>query len=504
MSQNFCLPPANPLPAGERSSKNMPIPLSRSSVLPDFPIDYLPPVIADYAKAVADNLQVRIDMPAAYALAVLALCCQQKARIRVTTTWAEELNLYVCIVADPPELKSPVFNQMIEPVKLYTAEYNKAHAAEIKTALDIRDSLITQKNALKGKPGKENEIRRLNEQIEKIDVPHFMKLITTDSTNEALVEMMDENDGSVGIMCDEGGIFDVAGGLYSYNVSNINVYLNGYDGQSIIVNRKTRNIGIPRATMTIGVFCQKSVLANIMSNRNFTGKGLTQRFIYCLPNSKVGTRKVRDVNANSFADAQNAYYQLIYSLLKLPNTDKYTYIQFTPEARQIFADYYSVIESRLAKGGEYEDNHDYFGKFAGRVLRFAGLLHLAKYQDISKPVEIETVASAITLSEYFAEQTKNVLGYEKYNDNAEQLLDKLEQMCRKKHIDTLTVRDINKVMRNRLSRDELSEAFEELEMKNYMMHIMPEKSRYNNRSLGASQLNPDWLRYRGITIGQNN
>ena len=291
---NVIVPDVSSLAGTVPQKKNMPVPLSRPCILPEFPIDYLPPVIADYAKAVADNLQVRVDMPATYALSVLALCCQQKAKIRVTTTWTEGLTLYVCIVADPSELKSPTFDHMIEPVRIYVSECNKAHAAEIKTALDIRDSLIAQKNALKGKSGKENEIRKLNEQIEKMEVPHFMQLITTDSTNEALIELLEENNGAVGVMCDEGGIFDVAGGLYSDSQSNINVYLNAYDGQSIIVNRKTLGLNIPRATMAVGVCCQNSVLANIMSKRNFTGKGLTQRFIYCLPDSRVGTRHLKE------------------------------------------------------------------------------------------------------------------------------------------------------------------------------------------------------------------
>lgn len=495
--------PAPPYyPQENTTGSNTLPPLNSASILPEFPVEYLPPVIRDYVKAVAENLQVCVDMPATYALAVLALCCQQKARIRATSTWAEELNLYVCIVAEPSEMKSPVFNCMISPVKAYVEEYNKVHAAEIATALDIRDSLISQKNQLKGKKGKENEIRRLNEEINKMDIPHFMRLMTTDSTNEALIEMMEENEGSVGIMCDEGGIFEVAGGLYSDNQSNINCYLCAYDGQSITVNRKTRNLHVPRATMTIGIFCQPKVLADIMSNSSFTGKGLTQRFIYCMPDSMIGRRRFSDRNAAALAEKQKAYNELIYDLLKLPATGKEVCLKLSPEATEAFASYYSVIESRLAKGSEYEDFRDYFGKFAGRTLRLAGLLHMAKYKDIERPVDMETMASAYVLSEYFAEQTKMVLGYDNYNALAVKLLEKLTEMCRKKKTDTLTMRDINKNMRSRMSKEQLAEAIEELEIKHYITHIMPEKSRYNNRSLGSYKVSTAWLAQQNVTIGQ--
>ena len=68
----------------------------------------------------------------------------------------------------------------------------------------------------------------------------------------------------------------------------------------------------------------------------------------------------------------------------------------------------------MSKCGEYEDFHDYFGKFAGRTLRIAGLIHLAKYMDINRLVDLESVTSAYVIMEYFAEQTKMVLGYENY------------------------------------------------------------------------------------------
>lgn len=421
-------------------NNKMPVPLNRANIPPRFPVEYLPPVIEDFVNAVSENFKVYPEMPAAYSLAILSLCCQQKARIRATVTWAEELNLYVCIVAVPSEIKSPVFNTMIEPVREYVADYNKEHTAEIAN----------------------------------MESTHLLRLITTDSTNEALIEMMEENNGSVGIMCDEGGIFQVAGGLYSDSQSNINCYLCGYDGQGIFVNRKTRNIDIPRATITMGVFCQKKVLADIMSNTSFTGKGLTQRFMYCMPESKVGSRTLIEPSPQKFIEARNA-----------------------------FAGYYSVIEGRMSKGGEYDDFHDYFGKLAGRTLRIAGLIHLAKYMDVNRPVDLETMTSAYVIMEYFAEQTKMVLGYENYNVSAEKLLEKLVDMCRKKHMDLLTVREINKKVRSCLSKEQFDDAVEELEIKGYIMHIMPEKNRYNNRNLGSYQVNRAWLNSKRVTIGQN-
>jgi len=49
-----------------------------TSKLPAFPVDCLPPVLRDMAAAVAENIQVAVDMPAVAELAVCALCLQGK------------------------------------------------------------------------------------------------------------------------------------------------------------------------------------------------------------------------------------------------------------------------------------------------------------------------------------------------------------------------------------------------------------------------------------------
>lgn len=270
--------------------------------MPRFPVEYLPPVIADFVKAISENLKAYPEMPAAYSLAVLSLCCQQKARIRATITWAEELNLHICIVADPLEMKSPVFNTMIEPVRKYMADCNKAHTSEIAALNDIRDSLILQKNQLKGKRENEDEICRLNEEIASMESAHLLRLITTDSTNEALIEMMEENNGSVGI------------------------------------------------------FCQKKVLADIMSSNSFTEKGLTQRFMYCMPESRVGTRTLIEPSPQKFIEAKKKYSILVKKLLAMPMTSKNVYLNFTSKARNAFAGYYSKIITENVDKDKIFDN----------------------------------------------------------------------------------------------------------------------------------------------------
>ena len=475
----------------------LPLPLRPPDRTPDFPIKYLPTAIQNYVNLISEEIMVSPDMAATYSLAILSLCCQQKAKIRFSDTWTEELNLYVCIIADPSEGKSPVFKAMIRPVNEYVQQYNQAHAMEIQNNIDIRESLIMKKNNAKKKGGSPDEIRKINQEIAKIQEMHALRLMTTDSTNEALTDLLQEQAGKIGIMYDEGGIFDVAAGLYSENNSNINTYLCAYDGQSIFVDRITRCVEIPRATLTVGIFAQYKVLSSLLSNASFTGKGLTQRFIYCLPESRIGTRSLSPMQqpekSIEFRQAETAYRQLIHALLKLPATEQNTCLTLTKESRILFADYYNTIESRLGKGGEFEEYRDYFGKSAGRTLRIAGLLHLAECQDIHKPVDGNTMLHAIFLSEYFISQTMKILGCDKYNTDTDFVLEKLIKRCKKENTNTISVRQINKDIRNRLSEERLTDALLELEKHNYIQFYMPPKNQYNGRSKGFYTINPHCL-----------
>ena len=102
------------------------------SKLPVFPVDKLPPVLREFVKAVAENLQVPIDMPAASALAIVSACAQGKFVVNVKPGWTEQLNLYIVVIARPSERKSPTLRVVAKPLYQYSKEENKRREPEIK------------------------------------------------------------------------------------------------------------------------------------------------------------------------------------------------------------------------------------------------------------------------------------------------------------------------------------------------------------------------------------
>ena len=100
---------------------------------------------------------------------------------------------------------------------------------------------------------------------------------------------------------------------------------------------------------------------------------------------------------------------------------------------------------------------------------------------------------AIFLSEYFISQTMKILGCDKYNTDTDFVLEKLIKRCKKENTNTLSVRQINKDIRNRLSEERLTDALLELEKHNYIQFYMPPKNQYNGRSKGFYMINPHCL-----------
>ena len=390
-----------------------PIPFTQHT-LPTFPVDAFPPAIRDYVLAVAETTQTPVDMAATAALAVLALCQQGKYRIKGKDDWIEPLNLFTVIVAEPSERKSAVISHMAGAVHRYEAAYNQLHAAAVeRSRMEKRILERQQKNledqVLKGKAQME-DLQDVAMQLANFREVMPMRLYVDDVTTEKLTSVLAENNGTAAIVSAEGGIFDMLAGIYTKNV-NIDVFLKGHSGDDIRVDRVGRSSeSISHPALTVLLAVQPSVLSGIMSNGTFRGRGLTARFMYCMPQSRVGDRKYR---TQPIPDkVSHCYEVLIRNLLneETPKTPELIYL--SPEADKLLEDFACEIESKLKT--EYADIPDWAGKLVGAVLRISGLLCRASnatcvdFLDIpdSMVVSEEEMSGAIAIGRYFTEHSR--------------------------------------------------------------------------------------------------
>ncbi len=325
-----------------------PIPFEKAN-LPSFPTEALPKVVRDYVAAVAESTQTPVDMSASAALAILALCEQGKFRIRGKSDWVEPLNLFVVVVAEPSERKSAVINLMTRPVNAFEAEYNRQNAAELETNKMNKRILERRQRALEDKAAKgkaeEGEIAELAKKLADYKEKSPLRLYVDDVTTEKLTSVLADGNGKAAIVSAEGGIFDMLSGLYSKNV-NIDVMLKGYSGDSIRVDRIGRNSeSVMNPALTILLAVQPNVLSGVMQNGTFRGRGLTARFLYCMPRSIVGNRRYRTEPIPT--DVARQYDLLIRNLLEEEQEGEPEEINLSPEADNLLESFSCEVESNL-------------------------------------------------------------------------------------------------------------------------------------------------------------
>ncbi|MFF3841260.1 DUF3987 domain-containing protein [Streptomyces sp. NPDC001930] len=395
-----------------------PIPLDRQPKLPPFPVHALPGWVSEFVVALAEETQTPVDLAGALALSVLATAAGGRAVVQVRGRWHEPTNLFVVVALGPANRKSAVFSAMTAP--LYEAENTLVEGSNLtiveaevtaRMAREAADKAAAQAAKAEG-PERDNLVAEaigLAQTAESLTVPTRPRLLADDATPETVTTLLAEQGGRLAVMSAEGGIFDIIAGRYS-GVPNMEVFLKGHAGDRLRVDRRTRQEFIEAPALTMGLAVQPSVLEDIGKNRGFDGRGLLARFLYCLPESLVGYRKI---DPDPVPPAVGATYERnVFALtLKLAEWTDPLVVQVGPEGDAALVAYAERIEPQLrAKGGRLGHIGKWAGKVIGATARIAGLLHLADHIDggINTPISAATMQSAIDLADYFTAHALSV------------------------------------------------------------------------------------------------
>lgn len=390
-----------------------PTPLTARRLLPPFPVDTLPPWLADQVLAVAEFTQTPLDLPGCLALAALSTAAGGRAVLEVRPGWREPLNLYTVVAMPPGSRKSAVFAAMTDP--LLDAERvlieqtrpliveatlakrmaerdaeRRAHdAADATDAQARRDALATAADAALG--------------VHAVRVPTLPRLVADDITSEAAASLLAEQGGRLAVLSAEGGVFSTIAGRYSSGVPSLEVFLKGHAGDLLRVDRKGRpaeHISAP--ALTLGLALQPEVLRDIARLPGFRGRGLLARILYSLPENTVGRRRVGAAAVP--ASTALAYHRQLRGLvLALAGDGDSLLLRLSAEANERVLDLERMLEPRLAPEAELGHLADWASKLAGATVRISGLLHLATTlrSGWPQPIPARFVDAATRLGHYF-------------------------------------------------------------------------------------------------------
>ena len=227
-----------------------PIPLTDPVVVPAFPVDALPAVIADMVDAVAEATQTDPAMAGTTALSVLAACCGGHAEVDVRPAWQEILALFTATVAEPGERKSAVQRMLLAPLRDMESSLSAAWLPTRMERKARRQIAEKEAKAARDAAAANPDDEALREaavsksaEAEEIEVPFVPRLLADDITRAALGQQLGEQHGRLAIISAEGGIFDQIASRQA-GQAQFDLYMKGHCGDPIRIDRKSS----PRST----------------------------------------------------------------------------------------------------------------------------------------------------------------------------------------------------------------------------------------------------------------
>lgn len=391
---------------------------------PPFPANTLPGVVGDFVTALAAHTQTPVDLGAMMVLSGLSVAAANRAWIDGGSGWNESLIFWSVSALPPGSRKSPVVNHVAGVFYRMEADarrvYDEAHRGKedlLEAAQARRAATITSlgKATLAERNNLEADLEKVRGEIEDLTVPPAREYLISDFTPEALAVELAANDGTIGVLDDEGGVFGNITGRYTQGTPQLDLILTAYDGKRPYKQSRVgrRKIEIPWPAIAIGLAVQPSVLRDTTTTPALRERGLMGRFAYCVPQDTVGTRTNRNVPDMPHHLTQG-WGDAIEAIARIPicgPDQPRRIIPLAYEAHAAHLDYRDEIEPRLHPDtGDLAFMADWAAKHAGRVLRIAGLLHLAGGNDPAEPVSLRTMTDAITIGDWMIEHAVRVYG----------------------------------------------------------------------------------------------
>lgn len=379
--------------------------------LPEFPVHLLPPVLGDIAQGAAAEIQAPLAVAGMLALSVAASTLGGKVQFIGRRGHREEAMLWTWTVAASAERKTPVFSLLRRPL----VEAEQAHgeqaeqlAARTEIELDVIDNEIRK---LKKETSAANFADTegaltplLARKKELVKPPPAPCTWVTSPTPEGLHVKMAENGGRVAVFADEGGVIGIIAGRYSSKgTADLDPFLSGYVGQPLKAPRASKDRpDVPAAYLTIGLAVQPSVLAEAAEVSGAEERGLLGRFLFSLPDSKVGTRMYND-SIPVPEEVERAYADAAMSWARWgPPPGQLRQIGLTSAAYDLYAKFHDSIEVRQRDGRDLSEIPSWAGKLAGTTLRIAGIMHCyGTVKPLEHQIEEDTVRAATELAEQY-------------------------------------------------------------------------------------------------------
>lgn len=375
----------------------------RAAPLPAFPVHVLPPSMRGLIESGSRAMAVPSEFIALPMLVLAGAVIGNAWEVELKGGWREGPNLYAAIVGDPGAKKTPSLKLALRGVHAIQSRLASEYRAD-KAAFDEEYALWEKApKASRGEPPRP---------------PKFKHLWTSDSTTEALAEMLSEAKGLV-LFRDElvGWVKSMDAYRSGGKGADRQHYLSMWSRSPIKIDRKSRPdpIVVDRPCLSVVGGIQPDVLPDLIDNAK-RDDGFIDRLLFAYPDLGVDRWTDGGVDEDVQAAAEQTFAAL-YALdgATMPSGDVLPRVaRFESEALALWQEWYDETATEIREDALPASLKGVWAKLPSQLARLALILHVTWAADAGQQpkatIPAATLAAGVAMADYFKAHARTVMG----------------------------------------------------------------------------------------------
>ncbi|MFQ5464055.1 MAG: DUF3987 domain-containing protein, partial [Phycisphaerae bacterium] len=195
-------------------------------------------------------------------------------------------------------------------------------------------------------------------------------------------------------------LFDNLSGRHK-DVSEIDLFLKAHTGSPHTVNRVGReNIFLERPLMSVGISPQPTILAKLAQKDGFLGRGLTARFLWAIPVSMVGSRKLDAATVDPVVADRYRNGIMAMAHQGIEHQGEPIRLRLSDGAYDRWKAYERQLEPRIGPHGDLRQIKAWASKLPGAAVRIVGVCHVGELlgKAVGTPISADLMARVIEMA----------------------------------------------------------------------------------------------------------
>jgi replicative DNA helicase len=426
----------------------------------EFPVDALPPSMANFVADVAQCTRVPMALPAVCALGVASAALGAGLEVLSGPDRVTRGNLFLLASADSGSGKSETFRLVAAPIIDYQEKLFKTWKEQtepkFKTQLLVLNKEIAnlQRKAAKTIASEQEKVMaELEYKVAQRGLLYCEMampcVIAQDVTTERLAVLLLENrERLFSASADARKVIENVMGRYNPGkTTDESLYLCAYSADLVRVDRQGREpVVLHKPCLCLCWFIQPDLLGTMLDEESLSVSGFLPRLLVC--HTRAVVQKIEGSPKALFEQARSQWVECIVNLLaSYHDAQKPHRFEPTPEAQGYLDDFHNQIVDR--RSGDLADVGAFAARYAENAWRLAVVFHalLNGSEAHLHALPLETARNAVRVMEWFIAQQLDILTKGRLAAAVkleDQVLELLESLRERKSLDHITARDVHR------------------------------------------------------------